>query len=293
MKKRFGILLAAVLLLSGCAEPEAAAEGICLYYINAAGDELEHESFSAAGKSAQEIADQLVEALSDEARLPEEAQSVLQNGIRIASCETDGDLIRIDLSGDYGSLVHSYKLLLTAGLTKTFEQIEGINRVRITIQGEPLLDSKGKELGTLTAEDFVIHSGKEINAYSSTKMTLYFLNAGGMVVPETRTVYYGSSVPMEQVVLDELIKGPIEQEHLPSLPVDLNYINVTTQEEICYVNFDENMFTVIQGYDIRKMLDAIVKSLSSVCDVKKVQFSINGDTAIVIDGLSLDQIFEA
>ncbi len=293
MKRIIAAALAAMLVLAGCGAGTSKTEGTALYYINAEGNELETMPYTLKEEKPEMAAQELTEAVQDESLLPADGHSILQNSVQIASCGVMDDTVHVDLSGDYGSMKNSNKLLLTAGLTKTFEQIPGIDQVAITIRQEPLLDSRGKELGTLTADDFVIHSGKEINVYTGAEMTLYFLDDKGNIVPETRMVYYNSSVPMEQVVLEELIKGPVETGHFAILSPDVNYINITIQEGICYVNFDENLFTLMQGYEIEKTLDAIVRSLASVCSVDKVQFSINGDTAIVIDGLSLDQIFEA
>ena len=225
--------------------------------------------------------------------MPKGDSPVIPDGISISSCTVEDDIIHIDLSGDYGSLSSSVKLLLTAGLTKTFEQINGIDGVNITIKKQPLLDTEGKELGILSDDEFVIHSGDEINTYSKMQMTLYFPDGSGTIVPETRTVYYKSSVPTEQLVMQELIKGPYEAGHQSLFASNANFLNVNIQKKICYVNFDESISQALSGYDVNKALQAIVRSMSSVCGIDKVQFSVNGDTAVEINGVSINKIFEA
>lgn len=290
--KKIAIFLAAVLLMfSGCSGNEAPKMN--LYCVNEKCNGLDTVKVDITDNNPVETATELIKDICDTSLMPKGDSPVIPDGISISSCTVEDDIIHIDLSGDYGSLSSSVKLLLTAGLTKTFEQINGINGVNITIKKQPLLDTEGKELGILSDDEFVIHSGDEINTYSKMQMTLYFPDGSGTIVPETRTVYYRSSVPTEQLVMQELIKGPYEAGHQSLFASNANFLNVNIQKKICYVNFDESISQALSGYDVNKALQAIVRSMSSVCGIDKVQFSVNGDTAVEINGVSINKIFEA
>lgn len=290
--KKIAIFLAAVLLMfSGCSGNEAPKMN--LYCVNEKCNGLDTVKVDITDSNPVETATELIKDICDTSLMPKGDSPVIPDGISISSCTVEDDIIHIDLSGDYGSLSPSVKLLLTAGLTKTFEQINGIEGVNITIKSQPLLDTEGKELGILSDDEFVIHSGDEINTYSKMQMTLYFPDGSGTIVPETRTVYYRSSVPTEQLVMQELIKGPYEAGHQSLFASNANFLNVNIQKKICYVNFDESISQALSGYDVNKALQAIVRSMSSVCGIDKVQFSVNGDTAVEINGVSINKIFEA
>ena len=290
--KKIAIFLAAVLLMfSGCSGNEEPKMN--LYCVNEKCNGLDTVKVDITDSNPVETATELIKDICDTSLMPKGDSPVIPDGISISSCTVEDDIIHIDLSGDYGSLSSSVKLLLTAGLTKTFEQINGIDGVNITIKKQPLLDTEGKELGILSDDEFVIHSGDEINTYSKMQMTLYFPDGSGTIVPETRTVYYKSSVPTEQLVMQELIKGPYEAGHQSLFASNANFLNVNIQKKICYVNFDESISQALSGYDVNKALQAIVRSMSSVCGIDKVQFSVNGDTAVEINGVSINKIFEA
>ena len=290
--KKIDIFLAAVLLMfSGCSGNEAPKMN--LYCVNEKCNGLDTVKVDITDSNPVETATELIKDICDTSLMPKGDSPVIPDGISISSYTVEDDIIHIDLSGDYGSLSSSVKLLLTAGLTKTFEQINGIEGVNITIKKQPLLDTEGKELGILSDDEFVIHSGDEINTYSKMQMTLYFPDGSGTIVPETRTVYYKSSVPTEQLVMQELIKGPYEAGHQSLFASNANFLNVNIQKKICYVNFDESISQALSGYDVNKALQAIVRSMSSVCGIDKVQFSVNGDTAVEINGVSINKIFEA
>ncbi len=291
MKKTVAGLAVFMLLLSGCAHDDES--GMNVYYINKDGNGLESKKVQLTDESPVSAAKELIKALQNTDDLPEGTKSVLQSDISIEACSVDDNIMDIDLSGDYGSMDITDKLLLTAGLTKTFVQIEGIDGVNFTIEKEPLLDLEGKEVGTLTADDFVIHMGDEINTYSNIELTLYFTDVTGKLVPEERTVYYSSSVPIEQLVIQELIKGPYEGSHNAIVAPNATFLNVNIQEDICYVNFDESISQAMSGYDADKALKAMVKTLSAACHIDKVQFSVNGDTATKINGIDISKIYEA
>lgn len=291
MKKTVAGLAVFMLLLSGCIHDDES--GMNVYYINKDGNGLESKKVQLTDESPVSAAKELIKALQNTVDLPEGTKSVLQSDISIEACSVDDNIMDIDLSGDYGSMDITDKLLLTAGLTKTFVQIEGIDGVNFTIQKEPLLDLEGKEVGTLTADDFVIHMGDEINTYSNIELTLYFTDVTGKLVPEERTVYYSSSVPIEQLVIQELIKGPYEGSHNAIVAPNATFLNVNIQEDICYVNFDESISQAMSGYDADNALKAMVKTLSAACHIDKVQFSVNGDTATKINGTDISKIYEA
>ena len=55
------------------------------------------------------------------------------------------------------------------------------------------------------------NSGREIYQYQYATLTLYFANeAGDHLVKETRRVPYSTNIPLERVVVEQLMKGPKE-----------------------------------------------------------------------------------
>ncbi len=299
--KRISFIIISVLILlfiSSCTNEETSQDGISVYYINDEGDGLDSFTVELATEYSDELIETLIAAIEDPTVADEDGErSVLQNAIMISSYSYDSDAacLNIDLSGDYGSLSNGDKLLLTAGLTLTFDQVDEISSVYITIQGEPLLDSNDEEIGSLNTEDFVVHYGTEINIYTSANMELYFLDeTGEALTMEERTVYYNSNVPLEQVVLEELIKGPQIQSNQAALPSNLRFLSVTIQDNICYINFDENVVQMMATYDSSLALESIVQSINAVCGVRQVQFFVNGDMYVEFkDGTTIDHIFEA
>ena len=103
-----------------------------------------------------------------------------------------------------------------------------------------LTDSKGNPIGTMDNSSFVELWGDDRDAYGYDTFTLYFTDSTGeKLVEEERSVYYKRSLPRERVILEQLIKGPMEKGHYPTLPENTEVMSVTTSDRVCYVNFSQ------------------------------------------------------
>ena len=49
---------------------------------------------------------------------------------------------------------------------------------------------------------------------------------------------YKRSIPKERIVLEQLMKGPLEKGHYPTIPENTEVLNVTIADSLCYVAFD-------------------------------------------------------
>ena len=169
------------------------------------------------------------------------------------------------------------EVLVRVGLVRAFTQISGVDRVQIVTENGELKDSAGNVIGAMTRESFVENAGSEINNYQYTTLTLYFANeTGDKLVPETRSVYYSTSVPLERVVVEQLVKGPAEEGHYAVIPEKSVILSATIADRICYINmnraFQEEALDVSESIQIY----SVVNSLLDSCEADKVQLSVEG-----------------
>lgn len=97
------------------------------------------------------------------------------HGISIKTYTLENGLLTLNLSGEYGELARPQEVLVRAGLVRTFVQVPEVERVTLLIDGDPLKDSKGREIGTMTADSFVENSRKgKFISISMRLLTLIF-----------------------------------------------------------------------------------------------------------------------
>lgn len=298
MKKIISALLAAFLVLglAGCDHLQGRQESqqFYLFYINKDLNRLEEIPYEPESVETEAMIGDLI---AKQAVRPEEDGDyilLLPEGTTILGYELEDETMILNLSSSYASMSASREILARAGLVRTFVQVPGVRRLKLQLNGSPLLDSSGREVGAMTRDSFVENSGKEINTYQSIAMKLYFTDeSGSVLLPEERKVYYSSNVPLERAVVEEIVKGPKQDGHYPTLPAETNILSVTIQEGICYVNFDDSFTNSILSVQEEIPIYSIVNSLASVCHVNKVQFSINGSSSVTFrKNMKLDQLFE-
>lgn len=293
--KRILLILAALLLLVGCGQKkngeEAPEHFMC--YLSPEGNRVMEVPYEPEHTSGEEAVREFTERFN-ETPGDEEYQRLMPEELSIGECSLENQTLTVTVNGGYEKMERPREILVRAGLVKAFTQISGVDRVVIRTENGELKDSDGNVVGALTKDSFVENTGQEINNYQYTTLTLYFANqTGDRLVPEARSVYYSTSMPLERVVVEQLVKGPKEEGHYPVLPSDTNILSVTTSENIAYVNFDktftEGTLSVAQEIPIY----ALVNSITTNCPVQKVQFSINGESDVTFrESMKLNQFYE-
>ncbi len=216
-----------------------------------------------------------------------------ESGYRHAELKDDQAILDFDESLTSLDVLH--RTLIMAAVTRTLTQIDGISTVSITVNGSPLLDSSGMVIGALTAESFIDNAGIQINAEEKTQLTLYFANeAGDALVKTNRMVVYSGNIPMDKLVVMQLLAGPQDNESgYPVMNPATKIINVTTQDGTCYVNLDSSFLSPVSNLSNDVALYSIVDSLIELGSVNKVQFLIDSDSDVMFrETVSLNTQFE-
>lgn len=290
-----GMLFLFACMLIGCgAKEETPAEGdYYLYYTNVEETGLEREVYDAGETTAEGL---IKELLSASEKVPGESSHInlLTDEIKIDEYKYENTNVTLNMSESYSAMSRTKEVLIRAGLVRTLVQIEGVDSVTIMIAGEPLRDSKGVEIGPLYENSFIENSGKEINSYVNTTLKLYFADAEGQaLLTEEREIYYSSNVPLERVVVEQVVKGPKSQSLGATVSPDTKVLGATVVDRVCYVNlskeFADHTLNVTQELPIY----SIVNSLVMNCDVKKVQISVEGESDFIFrESMDLNQPYE-
>lgn len=254
--------------------------GTHLYYLNQEEDQIQAVAYDF---TVPDTSGRVLELIAQQTKDPQRKNLVhlLPAGCAIEKSDLQSRVITLDLSGPFRKAPMTRQILALGGLVRTFTQLEDVDQLRITVDGKPLTDAAGKEIGALTEADFVENAGKNINTYQEVTMTLYFADeTGTKLYEEKRPVYYSSSEPLEKAVVEELIRGPKQSGHYPVLAADTILLGVVSQNNVCYVNLQDTVRTnATLSVSERTQVYAIVNSLSATCKSEKVQFTIDGKSS--------------
>lgn len=290
-------LLGLLVCLTGCnKEPEEITTSGRLYYLDSGESQLVSEGYEPKADFKEALVKEYVDALQIE---PEnrEYQRLHPEAVKILDYSFgEADQLILNLDAAYSTLTGITEILVRAAIVKTFCQIEGVEYVEFHINGLPYMAGE-VPVGMMKATDFI--DGISIqNSYSQyAYITLYFATAEGDALMEThRYVGYNADLSMEQVVLEQLIAGPNEEEAavgmVATMPEAAVVNKVSTKDGICYVDWNEKFLNGRANVQEAIVLYSVVNSLAELANVNKVQFRINGESRKLYQTLEFSGIFE-
>ncbi|MBS4537807.1 GerMN domain-containing protein [Clostridium sp. D2Q-11] len=111
------------------------------------------------------------------------------------------------------------------------------------------------------------------------EITLYFTDKQAMnLLTEKRIIEIDESMKVDEIatlIIQELKKGPIESNRLPTLPAEIEILDVKVVGNIAEVNLSSKELTGGSTQEIL-LASSIVKSLAQLEEINKVQFYVDG-----------------
>lgn len=264
-----------------------------LYDISADETQLEKVDYNPEETTAEYMLKDMMQQMNQKEDDVERI-SLLPDDVQM-NYSVEGEVLVVNFNSQYTQMSKAKEILVRAGVVKTFLQVPGISAVRFTVENQDLTDSKGESVGEMTADTFAEFSGNEPDAYCSTTFTLYFTDKDGQnLVKEQRTVRYRRSIPKERIVLEQLMKGPMEKGHYPTIPENTEILDVTIADRICYVAFDRVFSSYALDVSEKIPVYSVVNTLLDALEADKVQITVGASDKLDIFGqkMSLYRFYE-
>lgn len=275
MKRMLQILLVCMVLLwiTGCSSnKQTNTELVEVYYINSKTEGLVAEPYQL---KETVLNMQIKELLEEVRRKPDNAvyKSVLPEKSAISyAINKQGNLI-INYDESFNQLTDISKIVSSAAVVKTLSQLDGVDDIQFSVNGQPMKNSNGDVIVPLSSDDFIDNT--ETNM--SYKIKLYFANKeGNALIEEVSDINYSGTASIEEQVVQRLIDGPKNEELFPTIPKGTKLLNISKADGICTVNFNEKFLDKIPNVKEEIAIYSVVNTLVELVDVNKVQFTING-----------------
>ena len=272
-----------------------------IYYLNNNQTQLVSEGYDLKQVTTEGQLSELVKALNS--MTPEDLtyrKALPDNVVLTVDTNVQKGQLTVQLDSNYKMLTGTSEVLCRAAIVKTLCQAEGVEYVQFLVDGQPLTNSSDVPIGFMTAEDFIDNTGGETRYEQNAQVTLFFANADGNKLKETYVnITYRGTIPIEQLVIEQLIKGPesisgVEENQLfACISKDAKLVRVTVKDDVCYVDFDAELLNKPAGITDEAVVYSIVNTLVELPEINKVQFTINGQKVPAFtEGMEFDISFE-
>lgn len=215
--------------------------------------------------------------------------------VKLDHVQIDGSNIYMYYTDTYKSMDNATEVLYRAAVVKTLTQLEGIDHVTFYVDGAPATYADGTVIGMMSAEDFVESSGGNSADIQSADIRLYFANAkGDKLIPMDMNVTYNKNVPIERVVVEQLISGPGVSGYYRTVPANVKLLGISVTDGTCYVNLDSTFVGGMVNAAEMVPVYSIVNSLCALPQIDRVQILINGEAnRMYRESISLETKFTA
>lgn len=296
-----GVLFFIVLPCSGCSYNEKEEyTGYYIFFPDANETRVGYEEYTPEANRRNDLIKEFLKRLQME---PEDIslRKALPDDVVVDEYMLDeAGQLTLYLSSGYGKLKGISEILRRAAIVKTLCQIEGVAGVQFYVAGQPLTDSNLNTFGYMTAESFIDNTGGETTYKQKATLNMYFSdNTGGNLIKVPVDITYDATIPLEQLAVEQLIRGPYSIDGVDSSKVkatipsktELNKISV--KENTCYVDFSQNFLKKRTEISAEATIYSVVDTLVELSNINKVQFSINGEQVLLYnDTIDFGATFE-
>ena len=298
MKKRIIIVLLVAVLMIGvitaCWFLQKEDHKTALYFADLTRSGLKTEMRRIEYKNEEELLNRTLEALILGPSPSSDCMGLIPKGTQLRSVSFENGCVSIDFSYQLLDVDNDVDRLLTRySIVKTVcELSDQFAYVRLTVDGEPLYDNYGNELGVMSADD--TYFDVESTEQKRVKAILYFADSTGEnLLTEERDVSAKSSETIASAVLRELAEGPVSKNLFGTIPSGTKVLSADVKNGICYADFSSDLIEKHIGGSTAEILTiySVVNTLTALEGIDQVQFLIEGKPREVFGNMLFSEPF--
>ncbi len=263
-----------------------------LYFFNEEETAIAAETREISYDENDDVVQAVVEALIKGPENPRRRRTVHKDVKLLSIDRADPANIIVNFSREYETGDTTKDILSTYAVVKSLCALDGISSVKVIIEGSDIVAPDGAVIGYLTNED--INLPTDTNTTETRNIKLYFTQRGtNKLYGEMRTIRVADQQPIEQYIINELIKGPQAEGLSATLSSETTLIGVDTIGDVCFVNFGSNFAERNSGDQEKEILAvySIVDSLTELDTINRVQFFIDGKKVDMFGTLNINSMF--
>ncbi len=288
MKRLIAALLCVFLITvsTGCTRGE---DRYAVYFASEDGKELAEEyvrieEFGSVENKVRLITEKLLEGPSraEHKRVIPEKTALIGVGI-------NGKTATVNFTQDFESAENIAKRLLAIySVVNTLCSVDGINSVRILVNGAGIRYTNGEEVGPISMNRVIL--ADEIGRNQATILGLYFADeTKSGLVSERRMVEIKDNETVEKTAVTELIKGP-ENKGVKLLNSNIKVLRVEVKDGICYLTLSKE-FLSLPSETAELCVYSVVNTLTGLPKISFVQFFVEGEKAETLGNVTLTEPF--
>ena len=238
--------------------------------------------------SAVDKASDLLQGLIVEGKksniIPNGFKAIIPSGTRVLALNLDKGVLTIDFSKEILEINKKYEEKMLESLIYTLTSINGIDSVKILVEGEELkqLPNSNKQLPSLLDRDYGINKVYNLTGTNNIdSYTVFYVNEFNdnyYYVPVTKYINK-CKLGKIKIIIEEITSNPVYESNLMSfLNVNTKLLDYEIKDDVIKLNFNNLILSDITGNSIlEEVIYTISLSVSNEIDVKEVVFMVENE----------------
>jgi len=272
------IMMAVLLLLGGCTKdpkPTTWEGDVLVYYLDKE-DGLQEEWHVL---EKEKNVDQATELLQTMQTPPNgELVAAFPESVELPTVFIGANGLATLLFGEsYGTVTGTDEVLMRAAIVKTLCQLDGIDSVEFYVGGQPLMNAQKIPVGIMKETDFIDSTGTNTNYYQFLYAKVYYANEeGDALVASNLKIPYRGIETEEEIILRQLIAGPVSEDMYPVVSDKTKVLSVTTKDNVCVVDFSKQFLKKLPEVTEEVVIYSVVNTLAELPGIYQVQILVEG-----------------
>ena len=238
---------------------------------------------SAVDKASDLLQGLIVEGKKNDI-IPNGFKAIIPSGTRVLALNLDKGVLTIDFSKEILEINKKYEEKMLESLIYTLTSINGIDSVKILVEGEELkqLPNSNKQLPSLLDRDYGINKVYNLTGTNNIdSYTVFYVNEFNdnyYYVPVTKYIN-NDKLDKIKIIIEELTSNPVYESNLMSfLNVNTKLLDYEIKDDVIKLNFNNLILSDIMGNSIlEEVIYTISLSVSNELDVKEVIFMVENE----------------
>ena len=238
---------------------------------------------SAVDKASDLLQGLIVEGKTNDI-IPNGFKAIIPSGTRVLALNLDKGVLTIDFSKEILEINKKYEEKMLESLIYTLTSINGIDSVKILVEGEELkqLPNSNKQLPSLLDRDYGINKVYNLTGTNNIdSYTVFYVNEFNdnyYYVPVTKYIN-NDKLDKIKIIIEELTSNPVYESNLMSfLNVNTKLLDYEIKDDVIKLNFNNLILSDITGNSIlEEVIYTISLSVSNEIDVKEVVFMVENE----------------
>lgn len=278
-QKRWILAVFLLFLFVGCnkkPQPTVWEGDVLVYYLDAEEIKVVKEGYMPVSTEGEPMVRELLTHMQEPSY--EEHVAAIPETVKLPEISMGSNgLATLQFDETYDTVSGIREVLMRAAVVKTVCQVPEIDSVEFYVMGQPLMGTQNTPVGIMKPEDFIDNTGPDTDDYQYLYTTVYYANeTGDALIASNLKIPYRVSETEEQVVLRQLIAGPVEDGLYPVLSEKTEVVSVSTKDGICYVDLSGGFLDKLPEVSEEVTIYSVVNSLAELPGIYRVQFYVDG-----------------